>query len=451
MPELAHFDQYFGVYVMHDERLQAMVQQIKSMDLQAHVLEQREFMAEAGPIGAYAIQDGVAVIDVKGTMTKYGSSLSQMRHGTIGVRKAIRNATQNKDVKSILIFVESPGGTAQGTQDLADEVARAASKKQVTAYIEDIGASAAYWVASQADRIIANSSAMVGSIGTYGVVYDYSEMARMDGVKVHVVRAGAFKANGVKGEEVTHEALADYQRVVNEINDLFVAGITKGRRLSNNDARALADGRIHIASRAIDMKLIDEIGGFETALNSLIVGKKGRSSIGAVRHGDLKMDQEQTVSAGTPTKPQPATIGELKALCQGATPEFILAQFESGATAISALSAWSAIQAKEIADAKAKATEADEKMAAKSKADADGVPPLSNGGKAKGGVDEDGDPIALFDSHVRKLTANGMPRIQAVQAVARKYPQLHEQFLIATNSGKRARRLIEEKYEYDQE
>jgi hypothetical protein len=101
-------------------------------------------------------------------------------------------------------------------------------------------------------------------------------------------------------------------------------------------------------------------------------------------------------------------------------------------------------QNKLIAESRAAVEEAEKKLAAK--AEGTGVPPLGSG-KARGGVDDDGDPIALFDAKVRALTANGMARLTAVASVARNNPELHKAYLLATNAdSKKAQRLIEEKY-----
>jgi len=433
-PELAHIDQYFGVYAMHEESLHAIMQQVRQMDLNAHIVEMRE-RSDMGPaIGAYRVQDGVAVIDLKGTMTKYGSSLSQMQYGTIGVRKALRDAVRNDEVKSILLLVESPGGTAQGTQDLADEVARANEQKPVTAYIEDMGASAAYWVASQAGRVVSNSSAMVGSIGTYGVVYDYSEMARMDGVKVHVLRAGQFKGRDIPGQEIQADALADFQRVVNEINDLFVAGVAKGRRVSDEKVRAIADGRIHIASRALELNLIDEIGSFDTALKSLAVVNKGRSKIGAASTlKELKtMSDQETVSAGQPTKPQPATFADIKACCPGATSDFICSQLERNVTLDQAQSNWMEHQNKLITESRAAVEEAEKKLAAKAEAEALGVPALGNGGAKP--QEQSGDPLAEWPALLAKHEARGLSKQRALSAAVKENPELHRAYVEAHNA-----------------
>jgi protease-4 len=130
----------------------------------------------------------VAVISLTGKLMKQQASMGGGT-STVQARRDIRAAASDPDIGAILLRIDSPGGTAAGTKELADEITAAKTKKPVWAYVEDMAASAAYWAASQASRIIANETALVGSIGTYGVVQDTSGMAAMEGVKVHVIRS----------------------------------------------------------------------------------------------------------------------------------------------------------------------------------------------------------------------------------------------------------------------
>src|SRR5690606_31819803 len=129
-----------------------------------------------------------------GAMTKQGSSFGGA--STVRTRRAIRSAAADKSVSAIMLLIDSPGGSVSGTSDLADDVANAKKKKPVYAYIEDTCCSAAYWVASQCSAIYANPTAIVGSIGTYMVVADYSRMAENAGVKVHCISTGKYKGAG---------------------------------------------------------------------------------------------------------------------------------------------------------------------------------------------------------------------------------------------------------------
>jgi hypothetical protein len=126
-------------------------------------------------------EDGVAVIRIEGQITKGLSKFGGT--STILTRRALRQAAAAEDITSMLLAIDSPGGQVDGIQDLADEVQRARQSKIVDAYIEDLGASAAYWIASQARRITANATGFVGSIGAFAVLEDLSGLAAREGVQ----------------------------------------------------------------------------------------------------------------------------------------------------------------------------------------------------------------------------------------------------------------------------
>lgn len=227
----------------------------------------------------YPVRNGVAVIDISGTMTKSLTFFQMIFGGRTmpDMERQIREATSDNAVNAIMLRIDSPGGTVAGTSDLADAVFAARKRKQVTAYISDLGASAAYYVASQADRIYADADAMVGSIGVYLVIPDYSKMAEADGVKINVVRAGEMKGAGTFGTEVTDKQLAEFQREVDQLNEVFVETVARGRGWSTSKTRALNDGRLHIGQHALKAGLIDGIRSFDEAMGESMAQSLGQS------------------------------------------------------------------------------------------------------------------------------------------------------------------------------
>ena len=272
-------DQLFGAWAIEPTRFRQMVDTAKGLDLAALNAEARAAAkADSMDLGAadpkpYEVRDGVAVISISGPMTKYYTSFDAMFGGcsTVMLRRIIREATDNDDVKSLLIEIDSPGGTVAGTSDLADDLnAFRAAGKTAYAYVSDLCASAAYWIASQCDRIYANSTAMVGSIGTYAVLEDTTGLQTQAGVKLRVVSTGKFKGLGADGA-VTDDLVADVQREVNDLNELFLSGVTAGRAetLTPEQVRELADGRVHVGDKARQLGLVDEIASIDAAFQAL--------------------------------------------------------------------------------------------------------------------------------------------------------------------------------------
>lgn len=211
--------------------------------------------------------DGIAVIGIEGFMSKGPSKFGGT--STVAVRQAFRTVTQEPAVKGILLHVDSPGGTVAGTSDLADDIRAANKVKPVFAQIDDLGASAAYWVAAQARFIGANKTAEIGSIGAFAVVEDTSKAAEDAGIKVHVVTSAAGKALLAAGVPVTDEALQVVQEQIDAFAGFFNDGVAQGRGMPIAEVRKLADGHTHLAAQALSLGMIDAVQSLDDTLAML--------------------------------------------------------------------------------------------------------------------------------------------------------------------------------------
>jgi len=216
----------------------------------------------------YEVANGVAIVPVSGPMMKGESKFGGAN--TVQIRKAIRAAIQDDAVKSMMLVVDSPGGTVAGTDELARDIARANAVKPVHAHIDDLGASAAYWIASQARKITAGPAAEVGSIGVYAVLEDTSAKVAAEGVKVHVVSTGPMKGAMESGTPITEAQLAYVQERVDDMNRHFQAAIVRGRSgISREQLEAASDGRVFSAQEARKLGLIDRVQSFDEAIESM--------------------------------------------------------------------------------------------------------------------------------------------------------------------------------------
>jgi signal peptide peptidase SppA len=227
----------------------------------------------------YAVVGGVAIISLTGVLTKYSDVYARIFGGTstkdtLGI---FQDALKDSRVSAVLYYVDSPGGEVDGTSDLAEAIA--ASDKPVFAYISDCGASGAYWIASQCDKIYANTTASIGCIGVYRVLADTSKLYEQAGVSIKLVKAGAFKGVGEDGIAITDPQLADQQREVDEVYDVFVQAIADGRDMSLKDATAIATGQTWIASKAEELGLIDGIATFDDVLSKLTGNEMSKASV----------------------------------------------------------------------------------------------------------------------------------------------------------------------------
>lgn len=215
-------------------------------------------------------QDSIAVITLSGTLSRGGDYYNGT--STAQVALEISRAAADPSISGIVLDINSPGGTFSGTKELGDAVTNAKQSKPVYASITDLGASAAYWIASQATQVYATVDSLVGSIGTYGAVVDMSRYLDNIGVKVQVIRAdqtGEHKAAGYPGTQLTESQLAEMRKTMTSRNQFFLDAVTQGRGLSPVALAQIADGRVFPASEAKQLGLVDVVGTLSQALSDL--------------------------------------------------------------------------------------------------------------------------------------------------------------------------------------
>jgi len=274
VPEFPRLTDYVGVWAMYPPHFFAYWHAAVSTDLAAHVAAALPRQAEPQPPIMVPSKGGksVAVVRMERTLMKQRPSLGGT--STVDLRRQVRSAANDPNVSGILLAIDSPGGTVAGTDDLAREVRAARKKKPTWAFVEDLGASAAYWVASQAGAIYANSpTALVGSIGTVMTVYDESKAAESGGVRPLVFATGPLKGTGEPGVPVTEEQATYLQGIVNGTQESFDAAVRSGRGLSAAELSAVRSGGVFLAAEAQRLRLIDGIKSFDATLDALAAAR----------------------------------------------------------------------------------------------------------------------------------------------------------------------------------
>ncbi len=234
-----------------------------------------------GPVLYTVTDEGVAVIEMEGPMMKGYSKFGGTN--TLAVRTALRASADDPDVTGIMLHIDSPGGHVAGTAEVADQVSKTKKIKPVYAHIDDLGASAAFWVASACDCISINQMGKTGSIGTVAVVEDSSKAYEAAGVSVHVISTGAFKGAFSPGAPVTADHLAYLQEMIDGINQFFLGAVQKGRGMSATKLATIADGRVFSAAKALELGLVDAVHPFDKALGE--VKKAGGAMVQYKRAG----------------------------------------------------------------------------------------------------------------------------------------------------------------------
>lgn len=211
----------------------------------------------------FSVVDGIAKIDISGVLMKSVPGWFRLfgvdATGYSDVADYVKEAANDTSVREIHLMVNSPGGTVEGSAEAADAIYGARGSKPIKAFIEGQGASGAYLLACQADEIIAEKNASVGSIGVYSYLYDFSEMAAKQGIKAVVFASGKHKGVGIPGTEITDEHRQPLQAIVDGMADNFIESVSRGRGVPVSRIEEIATGQSWIAKAAKEVGLVDTV------------------------------------------------------------------------------------------------------------------------------------------------------------------------------------------------
>jgi signal peptide peptidase SppA len=192
----------------------------------------------------------------------------------------------NGDVGAIVIDVDSPGGTALGLSGVSDKIFSMRGKKPIIAVVNDLMASAAYFIGSAADEIVSDPDALTGCIGTISVHMDYSQYLENLGIKPTVIASEKFKGEGSPFVPLTDEAKEDMQRMIDDFGDSFVGAVARNRGLKVSDVKQnFGQGRVLRATEAKRVGMIDRVATMENVIKDLM--PKGKSKSRAKSELDL--------------------------------------------------------------------------------------------------------------------------------------------------------------------
>ena len=172
-------------------------------------------------------------------------------------------------VRAVVLRIDSPGGVVAPTQEIVTAVRRLReAKKPVVASLGSVAASGGYYVAVSADRIFASPGTLTGSIGVVMQLANVEGLLKKVGVEYVVVKAGAYKDVGNFARAMTPEERRILQNLLDDVYDQFIAAVAEGRRLEPGAVRAFAEGRIYSGRQAHGLKMVDDLGGLEDAIEA---------------------------------------------------------------------------------------------------------------------------------------------------------------------------------------
>lgn len=236
---------------------------------------------------------GIAWIKVRGVIAQDSNTSAFSRpSGASYIAKRIREAAESKNVKAIVLDINSPGGTVASVQNIYGEILNAKAKgKKVVALFRDVAASGGFYIAMAADKIIAEPGTITGSVGVIMQASNVEGLFNKIGVSISPITSGKHKDIGSSYRAMTAEEKAILQDMVDDTYGQFLEAVKTGRpNVTEEVIKEYTDGRVFTGKKAFELGFIDALGGEEDArlLAGELVGIKdpkiiGQRSSGAIR------------------------------------------------------------------------------------------------------------------------------------------------------------------------
>jgi protease-4 len=203
-----------------------------------------------------AFGEKVGLIEIEGTMLTGSPTVEQ-----------IREFRKDSAIRAVVIRIESPGGVVAAAQEIYDELVEVRNQgKPIVASMGGIAASGGYYVACAADSIVANPGTLTGSIGVIMSLPNAEELLRKIGLRYEVVKTGRYKDTGSFARPMSPEERALLEGMLEDIHDQFVTVVSNARNMDKEEVSEFADGRVMSGRQAMELGLVDRLGGFREAV-----------------------------------------------------------------------------------------------------------------------------------------------------------------------------------------
>jgi signal peptide peptidase SppA len=242
------------------------------------------------------IRHGIAVLAVEGPLFRYANILTDIS-GASSVQVLatdLQAALDNPNVKQIVLNVNSPGGQIDGIQELADQIREASKAKPVTAYIDGLAASAGYWLAAAAPKIVTAESSLLGSIGVVASLRDNRAAQEKQGVKNYEIVSS--KSPYKRPDPATDEGRSQILETVDALADIFIGRVAAFRGFSTAKVeRDFGQGKTMVAKAAVTVGMADEVASFEPLVARLAAESSPRAASITVKEkiGMKAQDEEK--------------------------------------------------------------------------------------------------------------------------------------------------------------
>src|SRR3989344_107452 len=214
-----------------------------------------------------SLSGNVAVIPIHGVIVASDDSGSLFDTATSSedIIELIEKADDNPNIKAIILDINSPGGSAVASEEIANALKKV--NKTKVAWIREVGASGAYWIASSSDHIVASRASITGSIGVIASYLEFGGLLEKYGVRYQRLVSGEYKDIGTPFREMTPEEEKVFQKNLDLIRGFFIDEVAQNRNMSRKDVEKAANGMFFLGAQAKDMGLVDELGGIDEAIS----------------------------------------------------------------------------------------------------------------------------------------------------------------------------------------
>nr|WP_233527897.1 S49 family peptidase [Serratia sp. PAMC26656] len=219
----------------------------------------------------YDVVEGIAIIPIQGTLVQKLGTLRPYSGmtGYDGIRACFLRALNDGEVKAICLDIDSPGGEVAGCFDLVDEIYSARGSKPVWAILSESAYSAAYALASAADKIIVPRTGGVGSVGVIVMHVDWSQKIKNDGLQVTIITYGDRKAESNPYEPLSETARKAIQSDIDEMGRLFVSTVSRNRGITEKTVRD-TEAACFLGADGVQLGLADQVASPDAAFRDLL-------------------------------------------------------------------------------------------------------------------------------------------------------------------------------------
>ncbi|MBX3217621.1 MAG: signal peptide peptidase SppA [Labilithrix sp.] len=259
----------------------------------------------------------IAVVPVHGAIAHAAGPLGGLSTDE-RVTRAVRAARRDRRVKGVVLHIDSPGGSALASDLMHHEVEQLAREKPVVACMANVAASGGYYVAAPASCIVARATTVTGSIGVVAARLSLDPLLSRLGIATEVVQTGRRASLLAPLGPLDEDARATIQRELDAMYRAFVGVVAAGRKLAEDDVERLARGRVYSGQDALDAKLVDVLGGFDTAVDE--VKKRLDPSLHARLEVRVVRTPRQPLPVPEPPKPDEVTQRVARALLAAVLP-----------------------------------------------------------------------------------------------------------------------------------